>query len=355
MDEGSLRKQITAEVREQFDTQLREMRHEKNRAEEELESGAERWRTERRKLNSEIDRLEEEATSRSKKPSAVAIEDLEYAIQPKLREATAALESERDRLKTEISRLESALAEALARSGNPIRITQMIKDQYEVKLAEANRVHLNAERDFLRTKSDWEADKSRMIEELTRLRQRVPPNGGSQARQDSLEEIRIRELEGQLAEARSTVLRSQDGALKSSEEVIKARKEVEKLNGILLEMCEHLGVQTVDQLRHEYDAKVRNLVYERDRLLQASSLLGNPPSGPDPMALAPLLMDSMPAATEAIKAEVERVESLIDAIEKLLDDPDTSASTIALKNNERAQLEAYIRGIRFQAARSKGA
>jgi hypothetical protein len=156
MDEESVRKQITAQVREEFETQLREMRREKNRAEEELESGAERWRAERRKLNSEIDRLEDEATARPKKPSAVNEPEIEKVVADKLRLATIALESDRQRLQAEVSRLEGSLAEALARSGNPLRITQLIKDQYEVTLAEGNRAHREAEREFLRAKSEWE-------------------------------------------------------------------------------------------------------------------------------------------------------------------------------------------------------
>jgi hypothetical protein len=355
MDEEVLRKQITAQVREEFETQLREMRREKNRAEEELESGAERWRAERRKLNSEIDRLEEEATARPRKPSAVNEQEIDKVVTERLRQATIALESDRQRLQAEVSRLEGSLADALARSSNPLRITQLIKDQYEVKLAEGNRANREAEREFLRAKSEWEEEKRRIAGELTRLRGLVPALAVSNGRPESPEEARIRELEGQVSEARSAALRSQEITIRSAQELVTARKEVEKLDGVLLEMCEHLGVENLEQLRHEYDAKVRILVHQRDRLLQQSAPSASEPAGPDPLVTAPLLVGSNSAADpNTIRAEVERVESLIVTIEKLVDDPDTSASTIALKNNERATLEAYLQGIRYQTALAKG-
>jgi hypothetical protein len=148
------------------------------------------------------------------------------------------------------------------------------------------------------------------------------------------------------------VLRSQENTIKSAQELVTARKEVEKLNGVLLEMCEHLGVENLEQLRHEYDEKVRTLVHQRDRLLQESAPSASEPAGPDPLVMAPLLVGSNASPdANAVRAEVGRVESLIGAIEQLLDDPDTAASTIAQKNNERATLEAYLQGIRYQAAR----
>jgi chromosome segregation ATPase len=53
------------------------------------------------------------------------------------------------------------------------------------------------------------------------------------------------------------------------------------------------------------------------------------------------------AGGESLKKEIERVEGLIKQISDLIDDPATELSTVIRKNVERAELEAYLKGIRF--------
>jgi len=50
---------------------------------------------------------------------------------------------------------------------------------------------------------------------------------------------------------------------------------------------------------------------------------------------------------EALTAEMERVQRLIQEISALIEDPATELSTVIRKNVERAELEAYLKGIRF--------
>lgn len=52
-------------------------------------------------------------------------------------------------------------------------------------------------------------------------------------------------------------------------------------------------------------------------------------------------------ATETFQAEVARVETLIQAISAIIDAPETELSLVIRKNVERAELESYLRGIRF--------
>ena len=51
--------------------------------------------------------------------------------------------------------------------------------------------------------------------------------------------------------------------------------------------------------------------------------------------------------TEALASEMERVEGLIKEISALIDNPSTELSTVIRKNVERAELESYLKGIRF--------
>src|SRR5207248_164924 len=51
--------------------------------------------------------------------------------------------------------------------------------------------------------------------------------------------------------------------------------------------------------------------------------------------------------TEALAQEVERVEKLVKEISVLIDDPTTNLSVVIRKNVERAELESYLKGIRY--------
>lgn len=56
--------------------------------------------------------------------------------------------------------------------------------------------------------------------------------------------------------------------------------------------------------------------------------------------------------SEALNAEIQRVEVLIKEISALIEDPAIELSTVIRKNVERAELESYIKGIRFALADS---
>jgi chromosome segregation ATPase len=53
-----------------------------------------------------------------------------------------------------------------------------------------------------------------------------------------------------------------------------------------------------------------------------------------------------------LRAEVDRVQGLIQSITELINDDATELSTVIRKNAERAELESYLRGIRFCIAGS---
>ena len=51
--------------------------------------------------------------------------------------------------------------------------------------------------------------------------------------------------------------------------------------------------------------------------------------------------------TESLSKEVERVEGLVKQITELIENPATELSTVIRKNVERAELESYLKGIRY--------
>jgi hypothetical protein len=51
--------------------------------------------------------------------------------------------------------------------------------------------------------------------------------------------------------------------------------------------------------------------------------------------------------SEKLDQEIARVQGLLGEALKLIDDPATTLSTVMRKNAEKAELESYLRGIRF--------
>jgi hypothetical protein len=54
-----------------------------------------------------------------------------------------------------------------------------------------------------------------------------------------------------------------------------------------------------------------------------------------------------PANNPALSKEIERVENLIKEISTVIENPATDLSTVIRKNVERAELESYLKGIRY--------
>jgi hypothetical protein len=52
--------------------------------------------------------------------------------------------------------------------------------------------------------------------------------------------------------------------------------------------------------------------------------------------------------SQVIREEVARVEGLIHKISETIEDPETELSVVIRKNAERAELESYLRGLRFK-------
>ena len=59
------------------------------------------------------------------------------------------------------------------------------------------------------------------------------------------------------------------------------------------------------------------------------------------------LLSEHPIDMVALYAVVDRVEELMNAISEVIDDPGTELSVVIRQNAERAELESYLRGIRF--------
>src|SRR5262249_18323039 len=149
---------------------------------EDMEKTSEQLRAEKRRLNAEIDKLEAELatakTGPARKPASAAARP--HAIDPlvftKLQEAAEEnfnrareeWESERSKLVAQISRLEGAVADAIARASNPMRMVQSVRDQFEVDLNRVAKEKTEVEQALLRAKTQWEQEKLKMTGEMVK-------------------------------------------------------------------------------------------------------------------------------------------------------------------------------------------
>ena len=158
----------------QFETKLKQLRRQKEQVEEELKSSSERWRSEKRRLNAEIERLEgalADAKAKAKRsvenPKNVGIDPaviarIQDGANEKLKLATKDWEDERARLRSQINRLEGAVADAIERSSNPMRATQSVKEQFEAELDRVAKEKTELEQAYLRARTEWEQSKLKM-------------------------------------------------------------------------------------------------------------------------------------------------------------------------------------------------
>jgi chromosome segregation ATPase len=180
---------------------------------EDMEEASERWRAERRRLNSEIDKLETaladaktEATrkrgnEKSNAADSRTIARIQEAADQKLKKSADEWETERTKLNSKINRLEGALAEAIARASNPLRVTQSVKEQFDLELNRVAKEKTELEQAFLRAKTEWEQEKLKMTGEAVKLR-RAAQIMGRPVPAENTPEInpKVRDLQNQLKE-----------------------------------------------------------------------------------------------------------------------------------------------------------
>ncbi len=436
MDKDLLRRQIVDEIQAEFDTKLRQAKRQKEQAEGELEAASERWRAEKRRLNAEIDRLEaalddakaaaarKDSDQKPAAPDPLAVARLHEEADEKLNKATAEWERERGQLKSQINRLEGAVAEAIARASNPLRSTQPMKEQFEIELNRVAQEKTEIEQAFLRAKTQWEQEQLKMTGEMVKLRRAAKIMGQPVAKEEKADvNPKLRDLENQLKESHAKwsaereeltkqihrleqtsrhwdierrqlndhagqlqqaflkaqaqiqtyeatarapnpseaqieqLRREKEGLQTELQETRRAweaerrqlKKEIERLEGQIQRASEsqdRVSKEIVDQLRKQYEQRLQEAIQEKNqltgKLLEAER---TPRSGGQ--------TKNSGLDNTAIAAEVSRVESLIKELVALMEDPDTELSTIIRKNVEKAELDAYLKGIMFASRPGK--
>ena len=355
MDKDSLRRQSVEEIQRQCDAKIREAKRQRSLLETELESASERWRTERRRLNAEVDRLEAalaEARSPGKKPvgtkpdrgiDPLDVAKIQTAADEKIRKAEKAWEAEREKLLKEVSRLQHAVGDLIERSNNPMRSSAPVREDLETKLNMALRAKDKAESVHLREKALWDEDKLRMTGEIIRLRNISALNKAAKGKFGPDE--RASELELRVSAMQKEMDR----------ERAEWRLQIQQMERRLSETHHSVNSDVVDQLRRQYDDRIQEMIFQKTQLteeLKRASVLLESERGRFMMAPGGNNMGNGNA--EAINAEVARVRTMILELGKRIEDPTTDLSTVIRKNVERAELNAYLKGIQYSTGNDKG-
>jgi chromosome segregation ATPase len=135
-----------------------------------------------------------------------------------------------------------------------------------------------------------------------------------------------------------------------------ARSQIRHLEQRLADESGPVDSQVIEQLRKQYDGRIQVMIQQKTQLTaelqKASKMLESERSRFAAAASAP--GDKQPKIDQSrIDQEVARVEGLVKGITAMIDDPATELSTVIRKNVERAEWDAYLKGILFSLGKAQ--
>jgi DNA repair exonuclease SbcCD ATPase subunit len=346
-------------------------------ADERLKKAEQMWAAERAKLKSEVSRLQNgiaEMIERSNNPlrsSQAEKEKLESKLEDALRAKRHAedallqakneweqekvkligdvVKNRRSAVPTKISskddgrieQLERQLDDAIKSRDKQLREADATKEKLERELERVRQAQVSVKASAPATTEDGtrlKADLDEARAQLTLATRRAEDERAAFDKQKT-------NLERQIREAVSA-----KGALER--ELEKARQELLRQGNN--QSADTVSSEVVEQLRRQYDDRMQDMIHQKtqlsDELRQATSLLEQERSK---LSLNGTSAHKQPDS-DVVDAEVERIQDMIAGIARLIDDPETELSTVIRKNVERAELDAYLRGILFSLGRGPG-
>jgi hypothetical protein len=133
------------------------------------------------------------------------------------------------------------------------------------------------------------------------------------------------------------------------------RLQIQQMERRLSEPQQSVNSDVVDQLRRQYDDRIQEVIIQKTQLTEelkhASALLE---SERGRFMTATSRDNPRNGNPDAINAEVARVQTMILELGKRIEDPSTDLSTVIRKNVERAELNAYLKGIQYSTGNNRG-
>jgi chromosome segregation ATPase len=194
-----------------------------------------------------------------------------------------------------------------------------------------------------KAQKEWNAERDRLTQELDRLQQAVAEAQTEQGRLRT-ECERVNQLmektktESADADEAAAIALERQVATATSRMRAELTARWEKERAILVAERNRAQQRLADAAT-EYEQQLAGELDGLRQQLKQSSKEAAPAPSPAPAASPDL---------ELIRAEAGRIEASIAEISKLVEDPDTELSVVIRKNVERAELESYLRGLRFK-------
>ncbi len=346
----------------------------RNESTEEKTEAEKQWQTERGRLHLEISRLRKSGGTNPALPTAdPKAAELREELEARIRTATRALadleqraesaaagweaekkdleknildlkerldknsstwQDERDGLTARVSQLEGSLADASSRTA-PSEL-ETLRKEMTAKLGQAEAARSEFEERLGTERADWEKERASLETNISNLEMSVS-EGSSKIDPAELDAVKD-ELLSRLAESeeKRTAL---EGELKAAtDQRAKERSEFEQQMDELKQSTGTIGDDRETELREklsiEYEWKIEELTFQKDQLEQKINSAGTTPS--------------VPTSNADLSGEIADIDTQIAALTKFIDDPTAALSAVIRKNVERAELEAYRRGICFQ-------
>jgi chromosome segregation ATPase len=343
-------------------------------ADERLKKAAKEWEGERNRLNAEISRLHNdiaEAIERRNNPLRAELprqEKFEARIRELEREkaeiagalsrATAEWDQEKVRLAGEILKLRRGGGTAPASRGKAAE-----SDEARVK-------ELEKQLQTLQTASrEWDKERKQTSDHAAQLQ-----NAFFETRKKldsltaSIQPVDHEACTQELARVRASLDQSlQRAQIEWDAERQRLSSEIEQLRKTIRELTdtrESASNEIAGQLRKEYDEKIQEIIQQKTQLAeqhQTTSALLDTERARFTAEISELKSAAVQSSdggndgeAETITAEVERVEGQIREIGALIDDLSTDLATVIRKNVEKAELDAYLKGIRFSLQSRQG-
>ncbi len=248
-------------------------------------------------------------------------------------------ETERDSLTEKISGLETSVAEGSSRV--EASALNALREELEARIRTATQAQADVEQRFEAASAEWKTEKQELDKTALELNASLAENASriDQAELDAMKDELLSKLTE--SEEKRTLLEGEQKAAADQweDERSRLKQQMEELE----KNAEAAGNATETELREklslEYEWKIQELTFQKDQLEQKSSATGRVPSGAE--------------GDTDISEEIAGIDVQLAELTSFIDDPKSALSAVIRKNVERAELEAYRRGLSLRTDRVK--
>jgi myosin protein heavy chain/myosin heavy chain 6/7 len=234
--------------------------------------------------------------------------------------------------------------------------TKLAASQIEEIRTAAGKEKASLERQLRETSAQVEK-LSRDLDRTQNAASTASKEGGAPAVARLKQEYQEAQAEARLAAAAQKQQHAAELA-KVQEELNTTRQKLQQLEGATPSPSNQpVNSEIVEQLQRQYDERMQQAIQEKtqlsDELRNVTAMLDQERQKLATAAGGNHASRNDGVDTPLIDSEVERIQGMIAGIARVIDDPETELSTVIRKNVERAELDAYLKGILFSLGRGK--